>query len=277
MNNMYIQPKKINNAEFAPKQEINLDIQPKKIKGNLQRLPYKDLKILTIVFSLILIGQLLRKNKYSFSLDLNKIIKNSECREILSTIIPYLDIDEQQNVYPILGLLEALDIIYGVADGTYQELRISNTILFNSEKERIAGILKAIKPYISESSKELVENISKAQTMSSQLARNISIYKSKKLSGQSLIDNLEPIYESLNILRPIIPPKEYEQIDKIITMIKLFGSPELKKIIPSYEKEIKDNSIDSKTIQTDIPSKETDETLETFMKIINLFSQSLEK
>lgn len=240
-------------------------------------MPYKDLKILTIVFSLILIGQLLRKNKYSFSLDLNKIIKNSECREILSTIIPYLDIDEQQNVYTILGLLEALDIIYGVADGTYQELRISNTILFNSEKERIAGILKAIKPYISESSKELVENISKAQTMSSQLARNISIYKSKKLSGQSLIDNLEPIYESLNILRPIIPPKEYEQIDKIITMIKLFGSPELKKIIPSYEKEIKDNSIDSKTIQTDIPSKETDETLETFMKIINLFSQSLEK
>lgn len=32
MNNMYIQPKKINNAEFAPKQEINLDIQPKKNK-----------------------------------------------------------------------------------------------------------------------------------------------------------------------------------------------------------------------------------------------------
>ena len=90
------------------------------------------------------------------------------------------------------------------------------------------GILKAIKPYVPEPSRELVNNIAKAQTMSSQLARNIRVYKSKRLSGQNLLDSLDPIYDSFDTLRPIIPPKQYEQIDRIVSMAKLFESSELK-------------------------------------------------
>ncbi len=280
MEKTYVRSKKWNNDGSVPKQEIPVDVKPKKIKSNLQRLPYRDFKILTTVFIFILIAQLLKKNKYPFSLDLNKIIKNPASRELLSAIIPYLDIEEQQNVYTILGLLEALDTIYGVADGTYQDVKISNTpILFDSEKERIVGILKAIKPYVPEPSRELVNNIAKAQTMSSQLARNIRVYKSKRLSGQNLLDSLDPIYDSFDTLRPIIPPKQYEQIDRIVSMAKLFESSELKNYIPSDEKSVGDGAVDMKTTTDQDPKmntspKKTDDTIETLMKVINLFNQA---
>ncbi len=282
----YEQPKKRVPDEFVPKQEIPTDITPKIIKGNLQRLPHRDFKLLIIILILILLGQVFRKKKYSFSLDFNRLIRSSESREILTAIIPYLDTDEQQNVYTILGLLEALDIIYGVADGTYQEVKISNTpILFSSEKERVVGILKAVKPYVSEPSKELVDNVIKAQTMSSQLARNIRIYRSKRLSGQSLLDSLDPIYDTLEALRPIIPSDQYEQIDKIVGLSKLFEAGDLKSPMPdkknyseidNVENSITDSQDEDITIDdnpTDnIPAKRQEDAMEALIKMINLFS-----
>lgn len=253
---------------FTPMQQVSVDASAEKKESNLKRLPFRDFRLLIIIFVLILVEQIFRKNNYLLSLDLNKFIKSSETKEILSAVIPYLDEDEQKNVYTLLGLLEALDTIYGVADGTYQELKVSSTpILFRSEKERIVGILSAVKPYISEPSKELVDNIVKAQSMSSQLARNMRVYKSKRLSGESLLENLDTVYDTLEILQPIIPHDKYEQIDKAVGMAKLLETSVLKDQISPKEHTPKTDTTE------DVPATNQDDNLETIMKMINLFSQ----
>lgn len=248
--------------EITPMEEVSVDMAPKIKKSNLQRLPSRDFRLLTIIFILIIVEKIFKKNNYSFSLDLNKLIRSSESKEILSAVIPYLDEYEQKNVYTVLGLLEALDTIYNVADGTYQEVKISNNpILFSSEKERVVGILNAVKPYISQPSKELVDNIAQAQSMSSQLARNIRVYKSKRLSGESILENLDTVYDTLEILQPIIPHDKYEQIDKAVGMARLLETNMSRESLPSKRED---------TEQDDIKQ---DDTLETLMKMINVFSQ----
>lgn len=253
---------------FTPMQEVPVDVSAETKESNLKRLPFRDFRLLIVIFVLILVEQIFRKSSYSFSLDLNKFIKSSETKEILSAVIPYLDEDEQKNVYTLLGLLEALDTIYGVADGTYQEVKVSSTpILFRSEKERVVGILSAVKPYISEPSKELVDNIVKAQSMSSKLARNMRVYKSKRLSGESLLENLDTVYDTLEILQPIISPDKYDQIDKMVGMAKLLETSILKE-----QMSLKEDTLKTETTQ-DVPATKQDDSLETIMKMINLFSQ----
>src|SRR5699024_1269869 len=132
-----------------PRKHVKSEFTPKKTKSNLQRLPNKNFKLLIVIFGLILLKHFFEKESSSSSLDLNKFIKSSETKEILSAIIPYLDGNEQQNVYTVLGLLEALNTLYGIADGTYQKVQISNApVLFKSDKERGIGILEVVKPYI---------------------------------------------------------------------------------------------------------------------------------
>lgn len=253
---------------FTPMKQVSNEISSTGKEVSINKLPFKDIHLLLIIFMLILVEKFFRRNNYSLSLDINNFIRSPETKEILSAVIPYLDDYEQQNVYTLLGLLEAVDTIYGVADGTYQDIKIATTpVPFRSESERIIGILNAVKPYIAEPSQELVDTIVKAQTMSSKLARNMRVYKSKRLSGESPLENLDTFYEILDILRPIIPEEKLEPIDRITTMAKLFEASPLKEQIFSKDSKPELEKSD------EAPASKNDNSLETIAKVINLFSQ----
>ncbi|NMA94589.1 MAG: hypothetical protein GX974_00940 [Clostridiales bacterium] len=250
---------------FTPMKQVKAHIEPKIEGVSQRRLSSIDLRPVLVIVLLLFLGKNFKRDKYTLTVNLEGFIKGFKtfkAKEALAAITPYLDEYEQRNIYAILGLLESISTIYGVADGTYQETKISSTpILFRSEKERMVGILNAIKPYISEPSRELVESITMAQSMSSKLAQNMRVYKSKRLSGESLLENLDTIFETVSILEPIIPSDIGKQLTKTMSVVRLLDAGA----------QGRESSIAAKDESSDKDEKENN--TEDIARLIELFSQ----
>ena len=58
---------------------------------------------------------------------------------MLTAVSPYLDTPEQEAVYSILGVLEAIYILKGVSDGSYQVYRMQQTPVITQHDDKGLG------------------------------------------------------------------------------------------------------------------------------------------
>jgi hypothetical protein len=106
---------------------------------------------------------------------------------------------------------------------TYQD-RHRNTIQHvpSNPAARKLEAIKAVKPYIAQSSHKQLGKFIGAYDTIDQLNRNIEIYRNNRsLAGDRKASAIESIGEILNVVRPVLPREHREKADKAIQVLKM--------------------------------------------------------
>jgi hypothetical protein len=151
------------------------------------------------------------------------IVDNPQSIQMLRTIGPYLEDAEQDAVYTVAGVLEAVSTFRGVMTHTYHD-RYRNTILHvpKSPAAKRLEIMKAMKPYIPESSRSQLDQAIGVYNTIDQLNRNIDIYRNNRLlAAERKPTTLETLVDLYNVMRPALPLEYKEKGDKAVQVFKM--------------------------------------------------------
>jgi hypothetical protein len=190
------------------------------------------------------------------------VLDNPQSIQMLRTLGPYMEVNEQDAVYGAAGFMEAISTFRDVMNHTYQD-RHRNTIQHvpsNPAARKIEAI-KAVKPYIAQSSHKQLGKFIGAYDTIDQLNRNIEIYRNNRsLAGDRKASAIESIGEILNVVRPVLPREHREKADKAIQVLKMA------EVVGTAEKLSRDGKKDKASTQektSAAPSEKPAEAAET--------------
>jgi len=144
------------------------------------------------------------------SIDVYEVITKG--KDFVGSIKPYLNKRDQYYVDIFSKIAEIIEIQKKLMSLSEEEIEVAEKI----EVDKI-GILKAIKPYITEDKKIVIDKFLKFHEALKNLQEKMEKY-SKEEDKDNIFDKIIDIYEAL---RPIIPEEKLEETDKLAKNIKL--------------------------------------------------------
>ncbi|HHY80503.1 MAG TPA: hypothetical protein GX516_09310 [Thermoanaerobacter sp.] len=144
------------------------------------------------------------------SIDVYEVITKG--KDFVGSIKPYLNKRDQYYVDIFSKIAEIIEIQKKLMSLSEEEIEVAEKI----EVDKI-GILKAIKPYITEDKKIVIDRFLKFHEALKNLQEKMEKY-SKEEDKDNIFDKIIDIYEAL---RPIIPEEKLEETDKLAKNIKL--------------------------------------------------------
>ncbi|AEM78115.1 hypothetical protein [Thermoanaerobacter wiegelii] len=144
------------------------------------------------------------------SIDVYEVITKG--KDFVGSIKPYLNKRDQYYVDIFSKIAEIIEIQKKLMSLSEEEIEMAEKI----EVDKI-GILKAIKPYITEDKKIVIDKFLKFHEALKNLQEKMEKY-SKEEDKDNIFDKIIDIYEAL---RPIIPEEKLEETDKLAKNIKL--------------------------------------------------------
>jgi|GEM_PF-968925 len=157
------------------------------------------------------------------------ILENQDILNMLTDVSPYLSEAEQESIYSIIGIIEALRIIKSVKERTYQKQRVSALASVPMDaKSRKIGILRALKPYLPQEQQPIIEKVIQTHEASERLTKNIRIYRNnQQLMEDSVQNPVEKITELIKVVKPILPSEHQEKLDRVMKIAKMAEMMEL--------------------------------------------------
>ncbi|EMT37884.1 hypothetical protein SAMN04244560_02913 [Thermoanaerobacter thermohydrosulfuricus] len=144
------------------------------------------------------------------SIDVYEVITKG--KDFVGSIKPYLNKRDQYYVDIFSKIAEIIEIQKKLMSLSEEEIEVAEKV----EVDKI-GILKAIKPYITEDKKIVIDKFLKFHEALKNLQEKMEKY-SKEEDKDNIFDKIIDIYEAL---RPIIPEEKLEETDKLAKNIKL--------------------------------------------------------
>lgn len=144
------------------------------------------------------------------SIDVYEVITKG--KDFVGSVKPYLNKRDQYYVDIFSKIAEIIEIQKKLMSLSEEEIEVAEKI----EVDKI-GILKAIKPYITEDKKIVIDKFLKFHEALKNLQEKMEKY-SKEEDKDNIFDKIIDIYEAL---RPIIPEEKLEETDKLAKNIKL--------------------------------------------------------
>ena len=237
--------------------------QPFPLKQPLKQIKtHQPLSISPIVVILLLAGWFiiwpkLKSKRPNLTFNIKSVVKdvlsNPQSLQMLQAIGPYLEDKEQDAVFSITGIMEALNIVKDIMDHTYHSKQQSMILQVPLDPiSKKIEMMKVLKPFVPENSRQTLDSVVKTYDAADKLNRNIEIYKNNRtLSRDRKISSIESINEIIKVIRPVIPHEYREKADKAIQMLKLAEAME------SADKINKDMKKDKKTAGKDADQSES--------------------
>ncbi|MBE3591996.1 MAG: hypothetical protein IMW84_03760 [Thermoanaerobacter sp.] len=144
------------------------------------------------------------------SIDVYEVITKG--KDFVGSIKPYLNKRDQYYVDIFSKTAEIIEIQKKLMSLSEEEIEVAEKIGVDK-----IGILKAIKPYITEDKKIVIDKFLKFHEALKNLQEKMEKY-SKEKDKDNIFDKIIDIYEAL---RPIIPEEKLEETDKLAKNIKL--------------------------------------------------------
>ncbi|WP_029688707.1 hypothetical protein [Thermoanaerobacter sp. A7A] len=144
------------------------------------------------------------------SIDVYEVITKG--KDFVGSVKPYLNKRDQYYVDIFSKIAEIIEIQKKLMSLSEEKIEVAEKI----EVDKI-GILKAIKPYITEDKKIVIDKFLKFHEALKNLQEKMEKY-SKEEDKDNIFDKIIDIYEAL---RPIIPEEKLEETDKLAKKIKL--------------------------------------------------------
>lgn len=151
------------------------------------------------------------------------VLDNPQSIQMLRTLSPYLEDREQEAVYSISGIMEAVSTFRGIMDHTYHD-RYRNSVLRVPSDPAVRGleVMKIMKSYIPHGSRKQLDYVISAYNAIDQLNRNIDIYRNNRmLAGDRKAGALETIGDIYNVVRPALPHEYRDKGDKALQVVKM--------------------------------------------------------
>lgn len=133
-------------------------------------------------------------------------------KELMKSVKPYLNKRDQYYVEMFTKMAEIVEIQKELFSLSEEEVKAEE----EKEPDKI-GILKAVKPYISEDKQAIVDKFLKFHEALKNLQEKIEKF-SKEEKKANVFGKLVEIYEAI---RPLIPEEKVEETDKLARNIKL--------------------------------------------------------
>ncbi len=186
-------------------------------------------------FFLLLIGWFLlwprmKKTRTRWTYDMQSmesafenLLDNPKNVEMLHAICPFLEEQQQDAVYTITGILDALSSIRSALNHTYPQKIWNSAVYVPSDPDaRRIELMKAIKPYVEPNNQRKLDQIIGTCHTVDQLNRSVLDYQNR----QSMTDGqktspTESFGEILGILRPILPQEFGEKADQLMQILKI--------------------------------------------------------
>ncbi|AIS51757.1 hypothetical protein TKV_c05600 [Thermoanaerobacter kivui] len=199
-----------------------------------------------------------KPEKDKINVDLYEVITKG--KDFVGSIKPYLNKRDQYYVDIFSKIAEIVEIQKNLMNLSEEEI----TAMDKAEIDKI-GILKAIKPYIAEDKKVVVDKFLKFHEALKNLQQKMEKY-SKEEGKDNIFDKIVDIYEAI---KPIIPEDKMETADKLAKNIKLLEVLNKAEGIMNSMKEEKEQN---QQITRSMPD-ETEEAAE----VVKLEEENLEK
>lgn len=143
--------------------------------------------------------------------------------EMLKSIGPYLNANEQKIAYTAAGIMEAIQLIKNVMNHTYHNQNQATLMQIPSNPaQRKIEALKAIKPYIHMNNRKQLDRVLNFYESTNKVQRNIALYQNNRaLASDQRQSPIESAGEFLKVIRPILPQEQKEKADKAVQVMKM--------------------------------------------------------
>lgn len=151
------------------------------------------------------------------------MVDNPKAIKLLESICPYLEPDQQDTVYTIIGIQDVLARIRDLMNRSYQKKAHSKSIVVprNPIEKRIE-MMKVLRPYVPDVSRESISNIVYVYDTYNKLNKNVQSYAAKrKKSKKYNIYSIEALVDFVDLISPVLPMDLKDKATKIITIAKL--------------------------------------------------------
>ena len=150
-------------------------------------------------------------------------LDNPKNIEMLHAICPYLEEQQQDAVYTITGILDALSSIRSTLNHTYPQKIWNSAVNVPSDPDaRKIELMKAIKPYVDPDNQRKLDQIMGTYHTVDQLNRNIRNYQNRQsIAGVQNTSPTESFGEILDIIRPILPQEFGDKADQLLQILKI--------------------------------------------------------
>ncbi|HHW57412.1 MAG TPA: hypothetical protein GXX15_07065 [Clostridia bacterium] len=143
--------------------------------------------------------------------DLYEVI--SKGKDFMGSVKPYLNKRDQYYVDMFAKVAEIIEIQKNLMSLSEEEIETEE----KTEVDKI-GLLKAIKPYITEDKQVVIDKFLKFHEALKNLQEKMQKYSKEEDKKENIFDKIVDIYEAI---RPIIPEDKIEETDKLAKNIKL--------------------------------------------------------
>ncbi|MBM7582147.1 hypothetical protein JOD02_001004 [Caldicoprobacter guelmensis] len=230
---------------------VNVPTTSTKIHGFLTR-PINPLPLF-FLFILIKILALELHNSTKSTVSINNLRKfisqavyNPETINMLMAVSPYLDVPEQEGIYTIVGVLEALQILKGLREGSYQAQRMQQIPVLRLENEnKTLGIIKTLKDYLPETTRPTIDRAIQLHESIEKLSNNLKIYRNNlKIAGKRNPNPIEDLGEIIKVIKPIIPEEQQRRLEKFQKLIQVAQIMDLDEMLKNREVNISEKEVD---------------------------------
>lgn len=175
---------------------------------------------------------------------ISQTVYNPETINMLTAISPYLDVPEQEGIYTIVGILEALQILKGLREGSYQAQRMQQIPVLKLENEnKSLGIIKALKDYLPETRRPTIDRAIQLSESIKKLSNNLKIYKNNlKIAEKRKPNLIEDLGEIMRVIKPIIPEEQQTKLEKFQKLIQVAQIMDLDEMLKNRELNVSKNS-----------------------------------
>jgi len=216
----------------------DLPVASKKIHGFLTH-PVNPLPLFFLFITIkILASEIHSGNKSMFSINnlrnsISQAVYNPETINILMAVSPYLDVPEQEGIYTIIGVLEAIQILKGLREGSYQAQHMQQIPVLGLENEsKGLGIIKALRDYMPENSRPTIDKAIQIHESIEKLSNNIKIYRNNlKIAGNRKPNPIEDLGEIIKVIKPIIPDEQQTKLERLQKLIQVAQIMDLDEMI----------------------------------------------
>ena len=245
-----------------------------------------------ITFFLLLIGGFLlwprvKKARTQWTYDMESmesafksLLDNPKSIEMLHAICPFLEEQQQDAVYPITGILDALSSIRSILSHTRPQKSWNSAVYVPSDPDaKKIELMKAMKPYVDPDNQRKLDQIIGTYNTVDQLNQNIRDYQNRHsmTSGQNTAP-AESLGEILSIIRPILPQEFGEKAGQLMQILKIAQTMESANKETKKEEKEKEDTTNGKQ-QTDVPpsapmNDKQKESMEMMLRMAQLLAQT---
>ncbi len=190
---------------------------------------------------------------------IEKTVFDYEIFDMLTAVSPYLDTPEQEAVYSILGVLEAIYILKGVSDGSYQVYRMQQTPVITQHDDKGLGIVKALMNYIPEKNRPAVDKTVQIYESLERLSDKYKTYSNTlDHPDRHKLTPIEQMSEIINIIKPVVPQEQQNRIDKLQKVLQIAQVMDIDEMMKTDSSDLLSDDQDIQGEESRQPDKELD-------------------